>query len=158
MVHRSTDKDAISKILNHPRVYGWVSDDCSPKPYDPVMHDSLIYLLDETKNGVILLAPVNGICCSVHIALKPEIWGSGVNFVKEAIRWAIANTRYMKAICSIPEYNRLAIRLVKKCGFTQEGIIKNSFLKNMKLHNQILFGITKREFSEGEIPCHKQQA
>ena len=150
MIIRSTDIDAISEILNHPRVYGWVSDDYSPKPYNPVIHDSLIYLMDESKMGIILLAPVNGICCSAHIALRPEVWGSGVDFVKESIRWIVINTRYMKAICSIPEYNRLAIRLVRKCGFTQEGTIKRSFLKGFKLYDQFIFGITKREFLEGE--------
>jgi len=157
MIHRSTDIDAIFEILNHPRVYGWVSDDCSQKPHNPVMNDSLIYLMDESKMGVVMLVPVNGICCSAHIALRPEMWGGGVDFVKESIRWGVTNTRYMKLVCSIPEYNRLAIRLVKKCGLTQEGRTKKSFLKNMKLYDQLIFGITKREFLEGEIICQQQQ-
>ena len=146
MIFQSIDKEAISKIYNHPKVYKWISDDCSPRPYEPVINNSFIYLIDETKNGVIRIEPVNSICCQVHTALSPEIWGKGFEFVKNATAWGFQNTRYMKIITLVPEYNRLAISLCKKCGFKQEGIIEKSFLKNWKLYDQILFGLTKKQF------------
>lgn len=146
MIHPSNDKEAISKIYNHPKVYKWISDDCSPKPYDPIMHESFIYLMDETKNGVIRIEPVNSICCQVHTALMPELWGKGFEFVKNAIAWGFQNTRYMKIITLVPEYNRLAMNLCKKCGFDEEGVIKKSFLKRWKLYDQFLFGLEKQQF------------
>jgi len=143
---------AVSKIMNHPKVYRWLGDDCSPLMYEP--EDKGIYLIDDTKSGVVRLDHINGICCQVHIALTPNMWGKGIEFGKRCIEWAITNTRYIKAIVMIPTYNRLTISLVKKCGFTQEGLIRKSFLKDWKLYDQVIFGITKREFQEGGWLCH----
>jgi RimJ/RimL family protein N-acetyltransferase len=33
--------------------------------------------------------------------------------------------------------------MVKKCGFVKEGLLKKSFLKNWKLYDQEIYGITK---------------
>ena len=148
----TTDKELISKILNHPKVYKWITDDCSPKVYEPIIHPSIIYLTDETKKWVIRIDPINGICCQVHTTLLPEVWGLGVEIVREAIRWGFANTRYMKITTTIPVFNRLAIKLTKDSGFTKEGLIKKSFLKNWKLYDQELWGLTKNEFKE-DILC-----
>lgn len=142
----TTDKELISRVLNHPKVYKWISDDCSPEVYDPVMCPGRIYLTDETKSGIVMIDQMNGICCQVHAALLPELWGKGLEFVKATIRWGFAKTRYMKIIAIIPEFNRLTIRIVKECGFAKEGILKKSFLKNWKMHDQVIFGLTKAEF------------
>jgi RimJ/RimL family protein N-acetyltransferase len=148
MVNVTNNHEEISNIFNHPKVFKWISDDCSEYPM--VIDENLMYLINENKTGVVRLDPLNGVCCVAHIALMPEAWGTGTAFVKDVIRWCCYNTRILKAIAIIPKYNRLAIALVKKCGFKQEGIIKRSFLKRFKLHDQILFGITKREFLEGD--------
>jgi len=150
----TTDKELISKILNHPKVYKWITDDCSPKVYWPVIHPSIIYLTDETQSAVVRIDPMNGICCQVHFALLPEAWGRGLEIVKEAISWGFKTTRYMKIVAIIPDYNRPIIKIVKECGFTKEGTLKKSFLKNWKMRNQIIYGLTKNEFKE-DILCHQ---
>ena len=149
MIVRCTDAEDIERIVNHSEVYKWVAEDCSPKPYEAVMHSSLIYLTDETKAGIIRLDPLSEVCCRAHIALLPDMWGEGRNFVKEAMKWGVVNTRYVKVVAIIPVFNIRTIKLVENCGFKKEGLITKSFLKDWELHDQILYGITKNEINGG---------
>jgi len=140
------DKNIISKIFNHPNIFNWISDDLSAKPYIPDIRRNL-YIMDDLGNAIVKVSPVNGVCCHVHIAVLPEMMGeAAITFFKQAITWGFQNTQYMKIIGMIPEYNKLAINLAKRIGFEQEGIIKKSFLKNHKLHDQVLLGLTKVQF------------
>lgn len=145
MIFATKNIDEVSRVLNHPKVYSWVSDDFSSKPYVPPVNENIVYLMDETKRGVVVIHPMNSIACYIHIALTPEMWGNGVKFAKDCILWGVENTRYMKAVVMIPIFNRLTIRLVKKCGFKKEGLLKKSFLKDWKLYDQEVYGITKAQ-------------
>ena len=146
IIKSSIDKEAIKKVFNNKKIFKRISDDCYPCEYEPTTDKRFIYLLDDTESGVVKLEQMNGICCQSHIALLPVMWGKGIEFVEESIRWVMQNTVYVKTITMIPVFNRLTIKLVKNCGFHQEGLIKKSFLKNWKLHDQAIFGLTKYEF------------
>jgi len=139
------DPAIISRIVNNTKVSDWVSDDHSPQPHLPVIHPSIIYLVDETECGVIRIDPMNCISCYVHIATTPKMWGSGHKFVKEAIEWGFKNTKYLKVVAYVPSFNDHTLKLVQDVGFRQEGICRKSFLKNWKLHDQIIFGLSKGE-------------
>ena len=137
---------AVAKIINHPRVYDHLTDDLSPEVYVP--DSSRIYIINEEATGVIRLDPLTGTCCLVHIAAMPELWGKTKEFVREVIEWGWANTCYSKAQSLTPVFIPLAIRLAKSCGFKQEGILKKSYLKNFKLYDQVLLGLSKYEHKE----------
>ena len=141
MIKRTTDMELISKILNHPQVFDWITDDVSPCPCVP--NPNHLHLVDETGTMLLTATHVNGITCEVHIAALPESWGRAVSFFKECISWGFENTRYTKVIGFTPAYNRAALALAKRAGFKEEGRIKNSFLKNWELHDQIVFGLSK---------------
>lgn len=149
MIKRTTNEKDIARIINHPKVWDMVADDLSQKPYVPIMDDSIIYLINKHKTGLIRIDPVNGITGQVHTTAIPELWGKAVGFVKESTIWLFDNTRYMKVITFIPTYNKLAIKLAIKSGMEQEGCIKESFLKGWKLYDQIIYGLTKEQFKEG---------
>lgn len=154
MIFRCKDQKDIAKILNHPKVFKWISDDFSPTGYIPVVtNEDIIYLMNKEKTGVIKIGSVNFITCHVHIATMPELWGKVDKFVREAICWGFERTQYMKIIAFIPVFNRLAIRLAKKSGFQKEGCIKKSFLKNWKLHDQAIFGLSKEDFLKELLLC-----
>jgi RimJ/RimL family protein N-acetyltransferase len=142
-VSRTRDKKAILKIVNHYKVRKWCVDDLSPDNYTPIMHDSFIYLVDDDKTGVIVVEPMNGICCKVHIATRPEMWGKAVEFVMSAKAWLFKNTHYLKVVALVPKYNRLAVRVCRKTGFAQEGVITKAFMRNWDLHDWIVFGLNK---------------
>jgi len=147
MVNRSHNTKAIGQILNHPRVYGMVSDDCSPDPFLPP--EGGFYIVNDAETGVVRLDQAGAMTCAAHIATLPVMRGKAKMFVKDALDWGFQNTLYTKVIALIPEFNRLAIKLCDDCGFSREGISTKSFLKNWKMHDQILFGITKTEFYGG---------
>jgi len=148
-VYRTIDVDAISNILNHPKVFNFITDDRSPDFFTPIVNPQIIYLIDDKKQGVVRIDPMNGIMCSVHIATLPDMWGNAVNFVKECLAWGWQNTTYMKVIAIIPEFNKHTISLATRSGFEREGVLRKSFLKNWKLHDQVVFGLCKK----GEITC-----
>lgn len=144
-VNRTFDKEALIKIFNHPMVYGWISDGKSPGFHEPSINPSIIYLVDDLERVVVQISPLNGISCDVHVAALPEIWGSVDKFVKEAINWGFQNTRYMKAVAMIPSYNKRVLGLAERVGFLREGVLTKSFLKNWKLHDQIILGLCKED-------------
>jgi len=145
MVKQTTDKELIEKIFNHPDVYPWISDDSSPSHYTPEMN-GYIYLTDETKSGIISIQPWNGITCQVHMASIPEMWGRGHEMVKEALEWGFKNTRFSKVLGIVPDYNEFIIKLLEDLNFKQEGRIKDSWQKNWKKHDQVIYGISKYDF------------
>ncbi len=147
MVKPCTNKEDIARILNHPKVYGWLTDIRSPKEYEPIIHESVIYLMDETKAGVIRIDPMNGITCCMHIAALPEMWGKTKVFVQDVIRWTFTNTGYMKVTAFIPVDNKLAIKLARDVGMVQEGILTKSYLRNWKVLDQIIFGLYKGDMT-----------
>jgi len=149
LVSRTRDKKSISKVLRHPKVWPWIIDDLTPDNYTPMVQENVIYLTDETKMGVIRVDPMNGICGSVHIAVRPELWGKSLEFGESAKAWVFKHTRYMKLVAMIPDYNRLAIRLAKKLGFEYEGSMKLALLKNWELRDVVLYGLCKEGVKNG---------
>ena len=152
-VFRAHDMKAVAKILNHPKVYNMVADDSVPFPYVPTPG---FWVTNKEETGVVRIDPMNGICCIVHIAAHPNLWGHAGEFVESVIEWGMENTGYSKVIAMIPEYNKLTIRLCLKCGFEQEGRIKKSFLKNWCFHDQLLFGLSKTDFLERRRLCQQE--
>jgi len=142
MIYRCVDPNVISGIINHPKVYNYLTEDSS-SPHQPVIHPSIIYLVDDNNQGVIRVDPMNSTSCYVHIATTPKMWGAGHEFVKEAISWGFKNTQYLKIVALVPAFNECTLKLVREVGFKEEGVCTKSFLKNWKLHDQIIFGFCK---------------
>ena len=141
MINRATDMEAVSRIFNHPKVYEWVSDDSAIPPYIP--DPGHFYLMNEEKTVVGRIDQMNGVTCIIHIASFPEMLGSVYPFMIEGRDWLFKNTSYVKIVGIVPEYNKAAIALGKRCGFKIEGKITKSFLKDWVLHDQIIFGLSK---------------
>ena len=101
MINRTNDMNAVAQIFNHPKVYGWVSDDMSPRPYIP--SPSHCYLLDDSKAAVARVDELNGVTCMVHIATLHEMRGQTASFAKDGIAWVFKNTTFSKIISLAPE-------------------------------------------------------
>lgn len=96
--------------------------------------------------GVFMAHQINAITWETHCALLPVAWGYASLAAEYARDWMFENTTCMRLIASIVEDNHLAIRMAKRAGFVQYGLNKNSFLRNGKLHNEVLLGV-----SEGDL-------
>jgi hypothetical protein len=148
---RATDIDAVARIFNHPKLYKWMTDDGSPETYTP--EPNALFLMNEEKTGVVRIDMMNCITCEVHIATLPELRVGTREFVQECIDWVFKNTTYSKIVSYAPEFNRAAIIFAKRCGFKVEGKLTKSFLKNWKLYDQVIFGLSKYD---KEALCQQQ--
>ncbi len=150
---KTNDMEAVANIFNHPKVYEWVSDDTCVPPFIP--DPNHLYLMNEEKTGAIRVDALNGVTCMVHIATLPELRKGTKQFVEEAIKWVFEKTTYSKIVSLAPECNRAAVVFGKRCGFKVEGKMTKSFLKNWKLYDQVVFGLSKYD---KEALCQQQQA
>lgn len=141
------DIEFITRCVTDPAVWRMGSD-------DGVKHIKPEYLFVKTEGkfwlragdlGLFIGEPRNVICYEVHIALLPEAKGNAVEISKGAIEWMFSHTWCQRLTASIPEFNKLAIRLANKLGMEFIGINKKSFLKNGALFDQHLYGISKED-------------
>jgi len=134
----------------------------------PVWDEIRVYLVDENNElaeqgifvgvfdeekmaGAFLIQKQNEHCYQIHGGVHPDYWGRGPEICDVLGHALFDNTPCLKIIAIIPEFNRLMRKCVQAVGMVQEGIIKKSFLKHMKLHDQYIYGICK-----GEVTCHQQ--
>ena len=152
MFELTDDSEFVTRCLTSPAVWRMGSDDSAiginPGLFFARKNNSDIWL-KAGEYGVFIGRPINCISLDVHVALLPSARGGAVDISKDAIKWIFKNTQYMHMTASIPEYNRLAIKLAGKSGMEFIGMNKGSFMKNGKLHNQYLFGIQKEDV------CHQ---
>ena len=141
-----TDKEKIKKIIFHPDVVDFLSDDGSSNIRD-VSLENTKYLINEDETGIIRVDMLNSLTVSIHMALMPEAWGSGYDFSIRAIRWGAKNLVWVKIVAMIPKYNEKTIGLVKKLNFKCEGIITKSFMKNWQLHDILIYTVNKEDLS-----------
>jgi RimJ/RimL family protein N-acetyltransferase len=153
---RSEDWELIKKIVTHRRVYPAVSDDFSPPAdkWEPVKHAEAWYVIardGEETLGLWALFPDNRICWKVHTCLLPKAYGERAKIaVREAIAWVWANTPCLRVVTDVPEYNRLALKFALDAGLTQFGLNPKAYMKDGKLHDVIMLGISK----PGVELCH----
>jgi hypothetical protein len=144
---RSFDYSLIGEIMRHPRLYQ--ADDFSParEDYRPPENESIYYMLvrdGEELLGLFVLYPQNAVCWEIHTRLLPCAWGArAAEAAKGILEWLWTNTPAVRLVTSAPGNNRLAIRFAEAGGLSRFGRNPASYLKNGKLHDQILLGISK---------------
>lgn len=147
-IERTHDMAVVRSILSHPRVWQHLHDDGMQEP-SPVDHEGFFWMLvaDDEPAGVFLLHAHNTICYEVHTALLPRIWGTGANEAYQlCAAWVFEETPCLKVITHVPTYNLRALAFAERCGFCREGLNRASFLKEGKLLDRHLLGLTKEDW------------
>ena len=73
--------------------------------------------------------------------------GNGREMIKSVLKWLL-NTKIHKVNISIPVIYQSTINTAKKLGFVDEGLNRESFLKNGEYIDQRLFGLTRSEIGD----------
>ena len=145
---RTEDWAEVKRIITHPKIYKWVSDDYSPAPenYEPSADNIHILVKDGAQTlGMWVFSGENGVCWKIHTCLLPEAWGEKAKrAAAELGPWLWATyPRCYKVITDVPSYNRLALQFAKLVGMKEFGVNFRSYMKNGKLHDQIMLGISR---------------
>ena len=146
------DIDLVIKIMGDSSVYSYITDDSCPESFTPEMAETILnnpndYVLSPNEYTIGLMTKENLVTYWVHTNILPE--GRGKIAIKAAlkgIKWMFDNTPCLKLNSWVPVFNRPAAVFAKQCGFKKEGLSEKSFMKNGKLYNQILFGLTKENW------------
>lgn len=93
--------------------------------------------------GAFLIKRWNDYCFEIHGGVHPDYWGRGVEICRLLGLSLFYGSPCLKIVAIIPEFNRLMRRCVQKAGMHEEGIIKKSFIKWMRMHDQYIYGATK---------------
>lgn len=147
------DLEEINKIILNEHVQKDICDDPTrnEKVLDLSGYEWIGVVEDNITQGLFLLIKHNSIAIEIHTCLLPSLRGSkAVEAGKLILNLIFEN--YQKVISWIPENNRKAKLFAQMLGFQVEGINRASFLKDGRLLDQFLVGLTK-----GEFLCQQQQ-
>jgi hypothetical protein len=148
-IERTHNIDLIRKIVSHPRALPSVSDDASPLPenWTPDTEKD-IYLLARDSHGALLglfgLNKQNSVCYHWHVVMLPAGYGeSGRLAAKEFFDWVWKHTECIRLVGEVPKFNHLAFWFALRVGMKIFAVNPSSYLRFGKLHDMILFGMSR---------------
>lgn len=156
-LYRTRDMELVGSIVSHPAIWPHIHDDATaefePIPDLEATHWMLVN--DGEPAGVFLVHAHSTYCYEMHTCLLPRTWGAKASEAAQMLlRWAFEETDCRKMITAVPAYNRAALRFAKAGGMTQEGVNRQSSMRNGELVDQIMLGITKQEWKK----CQQSQS
>jgi RimJ/RimL family protein N-acetyltransferase len=154
---RTWDTKRVESIITHPKLYRHLSDDYSPRAADfraPV-DERVWYVLafdDDELLGLWMFVAHSPVLWEVHTALLPSAWGEpGHRAARAMSSWLWAHTSCRRLITNVPARNRLALRFAEAAGMERFGVNHASLLKDGKLQDQILLGLSRPEEQKEHI-------
>lgn len=128
------------------RVWSASTDDSAPaaREWRPSADERILHIVASDAGSdaaLFTLLPQNSVCYEIHVT---RAFGRGAARAhREVFAWAFENTPATRIVASIPADNPIAIRAARRAGMREYGRNPASFLRGGKLHDQILFGVTK---------------
>lgn len=150
-LRRTADLNLVRRVLTDARIYSRMADDYAPPStdYQPLEHPEMIYVavdLNGTTQGIFALIPHSRIMLEVHTCLLPDCWGyPAAEAAQKLIAWVWKNTPCQRLITSVPAFNRLAFMFAVAAGMTEYGCNPKAFMKNQRLHDIIMLGLSRPE-------------
>lgn len=79
---------------------------------------------------------------------EPAVWGRGhgTELTRLILRYAFENMHLHRVDLIVLEYNLRAIACYRKCGFVQEGVLRESALVAGKWHSDVQMSILEHEY------------
>lgn len=148
-IHRTHDMELVATIMGHPAIFKHIAEDGTVSP-EPIDHPGFFWLAayhGPHIAGMFLVHPVSTVCYEMHTMILPSFWGDPASAAAQALlEWVFTQTPCEKLVTRIPVYNRAARRFALTNGMQQEGVNRQSFLRNNELIDQINLGITRKEW------------
>lgn len=148
-VEQTRDFETVRLIFTDPAVYALAAQDGAPVPenFRPCEHEGIYYVLirlDGAPAGVWMLVPHSPICYEIHTALLPILRGRDAIVAAHIGReWLWNSTPCLRLITNVPAYNRRAVMFSRMVGMKEFGRNEKAFMKDGKLHDLLMFGLSK---------------
>ena len=146
-VERSVNYALLDYIAKEPSIWEATRDDFPPDDYTVPQGNGIYYLLAHDGDdllGFCAFWPQNAVCFDAHLCFRPCAYGKRASFAfRIMLNWMWINTKAQRIVGSIPVYNRLAIAFCKRAGGTVYGVNPKSWVRDGKLHDQVLIGMSR---------------
>ncbi len=79
---------------------------------------------------------------------EKEYWGQGygTDAIKTLLGFVFSQMNLRRVSLNVFPYNKRALRCYEKCGFKEEGRLRQAHFSNGQYHDEIVMGILKEEF------------
>jgi len=144
------NKNLIKGFMLRDEVWNAFSDDMSSKEhYVPDFSTRACWLkviIDEKVVGVVLVDNYNLTTLMIHPYLLKEYRKHSRDLIKRVLVIFMKTPDFInKLVVEIPFHRRIVYNLAKKTGFIDEGVNRESFLKNGVYYDQWFLGLTKKD-------------
>lgn len=159
------DKSRLAALADNPKIRENVRDSF-PNPYREEDAVSFIRMTQNESPGYTFavcyqdeLAGVIGMTrrkgeykrkAEVGYWIGEPYWNKGIATaaVKLIVDYGFSKLDLEKIETGVYEHNKASRRVLEKCGFEQEGILKNSVIKNNRILSELRFGIRRKDKAE----------
>ena len=163
---RETDIDSLAKHANNRKI--WLNlRDAFPHPY--TRGDAVTYIglaisskpetrfaitVNKEAVGSIGFLPQNDVervSAEIGYWLSEEYWGRGImtEVLRAVTEYAMREHDLMRIYALPFEWNTASSRVLEKCGYTLEGRLRKSAIKNGKVIDQLMWGYVKDDEASG---------
>lgn len=144
------DKKLIRDFMIKDEIWDSFTDDMSIKEnYEPDMSTRAAWLkvvINKMVVGLVLIDNYNLTTLKLHPYMIKEYRKHSRTLVKRVLSIFLKTPDFInKLVVEIPFHRRIVYNVAKKIGFIDEGINRQSFLKNGVYHDQWNLGLTKNE-------------
>jgi hypothetical protein len=145
------DEGRIKALVTHPAIWKGIADDSSPRPecWFPDVNGERVWLvvrLDDEAIGLFAAEPRTKVLWVWHVGFLPKCCGdTGRKATKLFFQWIWENTSCVRLIGEVPKCNHLAFWFALRVGMRIFAVNPASFLRNGKLYDLILFGMSRPE-------------
>ena len=141
--------EEVDEILRDPEIFARIAEDDSENYVTPFDEHQcyMMVMKDKEPIGVWNLYPVNSSTLNIHCNILKEHREHGDVAAILILSWFLTDCpkQYQKLNAEIPKIYPEVYYYTKKYGFQDEGINRQSILKNGELVDQWRLGITKEE-------------
>ncbi len=147
LAQRTFDVSVIYNLIHIPELWETITEDGAQDIVPDVVKEYWVLMVaDGVVIGCYNLHKTNQPTWQIHAFMLPEYRKDySAESGRVVLKWAIDNIGMEKIICTVPTRYPNVIAFVKTQGFRKEGCNRQSFSKNGKLYDQVLFGMTKSE-------------
>ncbi|MFN8431303.1 MAG: GNAT family protein [Spirosomataceae bacterium] len=159
-----SDAPEIARLINNRKIWDNLRD-FIPNPYGVEDGEFFVNLtqkenppqtfgimLDETRLsgviGLVIQQDVHRFSAEIGYWIGEEYWGKGIGTqaIHLMVDYGFNELSLNRIYSGVFEYNQPSMRILEKCGFVKEGILKKAVYKNGQFWDEHRYAILKAEF------------